>query len=295
MRRATPALISMLWLASAATPAVAQFTENRSILSALEPQQTLSVGDEVEGRLTADDYEYSGEVVKAYAFEGAQGAPVTIDVMSDTFDSYAYLLGPDGVMIDQDDDSGGLCHARISTFLPATGRYTIVAASLSGDTGAFTVRLADRESPAATGACGGGEIQDDLLELLNDVETGGTVSVGDEVSDELVEGDPRLADGSFMKAYELVGTPGEIVVVDVASRAFDALVLVVDPRGESYTTDDDSGGACNARIEVTLDMQPHKVVVTSFVSDGAGYYTLSVREEWGDQHIGSCPGIAQTP
>lgn len=277
-------------LACLAAPAAAQFSDNPSVLSMLPVQQTMQIGDEIAGQLGGGDFEYTGELVQAFAFEGPQGAPVTIDLMSEAFDAYLYLLDPDGKQIESDDDSGGACHARISTFLPAAGRYTIVASSLSGSTGGFTLRTDDQQHPPAEGACGGGEIQDELLDFLTQVEPSGSVSLGDEVSDEIRDGDPRLADGSFMKAYELVGTPGQTVVVDVSSRAFDAMVFVVDPRGEDYTSDDDSGGACNSRIEVTLDMQPHTLVVTSFISDGAGYFTLKVSEEWGPESTAACPG-----
>jgi hypothetical protein len=285
--RSVPVLFAALAFATA--PLSAQ-SANPSILTMLPVQEELAIGDEIAGQLTIRDFEYGGEVVQAFTFEGPQGAPVTIDLISDAFDSYLYLLDPNGTLIESDDDAGGGCHARVSTFLPSAGRYTIVAASLSGAHGAFTIRTDDQQHPAADGPCGGGEIQDELLDFLTAVEPTGAIGVGDEISAEIKEGDPRLADGSYMKAYELMGTPGETVVVDAASRAFDVMVFVVDPRGETYTSDDDSGGACNSRIEVTLDMQPHKIVVTSFISDGAGYFTLSVAEEWGPLSSASCPG-----
>lgn len=269
----------------------AQFTDSPSVLTLLPVQATLSIGEETTGELTGADFEYTGELVQAFAFEGPQGAPVTIDVISDAFDSYVYLIGPDGLQLESDDDSGGACHARVSTFLPSDGRYLIVAASLSGSTGAFTVRTDDRQHPPATGSCGGGEIENDLLELLVAVEPSGAIAVGDTVTDLLGAGDGQLADGSYTKAFDLTGTPGETVVVDLRSRAFDTLLMVVDPRGEGYTSDDDSGGACNSRISVRLDMQPHKLVVTSFESDASGAFSLEVSETWGPESTGSCPGL----
>ncbi|MFV1988587.1 MAG: PPC domain-containing protein [Gemmatimonadota bacterium] len=286
-RVAPGAIVAMACLAG---PTAAQFTSSPSILSLLPVQGTLEIGDQIEGRLSESDFEFQGQLVQAFDFEAPQGAPVTIDVMSDAFDSYVYLIGPDGTQLDSDDDAAGGCNARISTVLPSAGRYIVVAASLAGAGGDFTIRTDDQQHPAATGACGSGEIQDDLLAVLTSLDPTGSISLGGEVSDQLEEGDPRLADGSFMKAYELIGTPGKTVVVDLVSRAFDAMVFIIDPRGESYTSDDDSGGACNSRIEVTLGAQPHTVVVTSFVSDGAGYFALSVSEEAGPPSEASCPG-----
>jgi len=286
-RVAPGAVVAMACLAA---PTAGQFATSPSILSLLPVQGTLEIGDQIEGRLSESDFELQGRLVQAFDFEAPQSAPITIDVMSDAFDSYVYLIGPDGTQLDSDDDAGGGCNARISTFLPSAGRYIIVATSLSGAGGEFTLRTDDQQHTAATGACGRAEIQDDLLAVLTSVDPIESISLGGEVSGQLERGDPRLADGSYMKAYELIGTPGETVVVDLVSRAFDAMVFIIDPWGESYTSDDDSGGACNSRVEVTLDMQPHTVVVTSFISDGAGYFTLSVSEEAGPPSGASCPG-----
>lgn len=292
--RTVPALVLAILPASTLTGAAsAQISENPSVLSLLPVEQSLSIGDEVSGRFAATAFEHSGQLVQAYAFEAPQGVPVTIDVISVAFDAYVYLLGPDGQEIESDDDSGGSCNARISTFTPEAGRYLIVAGSLTGETGDFTLRVGDRQLPEEPGACGedgydGYEVG--LLAMMNDAEPVQAVSMGDVVAGSLEMGDPEFADGSKMKVYELLGTPGQTVVIDLASEAFDALLMVLDPRGEEYVSDDDSGGACNSRLELTLDMQPHKIVVTSITSEGTGEFTLSIREEWGPEASGGCFG-----
>jgi len=286
--------VALAALVLAPAQVTGQYTSSPSILTLLPVEATLSIGEEHAAELTSDDFEYTGELVKAFAMDGEQGAPVTIDVLSESFDSYAYLIGPDGLQLEADDDSGGACNARISTFFPQDGRYLIVAASLTGEAGAFTIRTDDRQHPPAEGPCGGGEYEDDMLATLAGIEASGAIAVGESVADELRSGDARLADGSFAKAYELAGTPGQTVVVDLGSRAFDTLLLILDPRGEAYSSDDDSGGACNSRIEVTLDMQPHKLVVTSFGSDATGLFTLSVSEEAGPMSQLDCPGLEAT-
>ena len=276
-----------------AAPVVAQWgADGPSILSLLPSRATLEMGQETAGELTEQDYLAEGRRVRAYTFEGSRGAPVTIDLISDDFDAYLYLIGPDGSEAATDDDSGGACHARISTFLSEGGSHTVVAASLSGSMGAFTLRVGDRELPQASGDCGGGGfLSEEMLEELSAVEPSASLGLGDVVTGSLAEGAPRRNNGAYLAAYEITGTPGETVVVDVMSRAFDALVYVVDPRGESYTSDDDSGGACNARISITLDMQPHRVVVSSFGSGNVGEFTLSVTSEAGPRSQEDCPGI----
>ena len=294
LRSTSRSLLAGLALgALTAAHAAGQYTTNRSLLTLLPVEATLAMGEERASALTADDYEFSGQLVKAFAVEGEQGAPITIDAMSTDFDPFVYLIGPDGVQIESDDDTGGACNARISTFFPSSGTYTVVAASWAGEVGAFTVRADVRQHPPAEGACGGDDYaryEDELLAALGELETAGTITLGESVEDELGSSDTVLADGSYARAYELTGTPGQTVVVDLASRAFDAMLLVLDPRGEDYSSDDDSGGACNSRIAVTLDMQPHRLVVTSFGSDATGPFTLSVSDTEGPMSTLSCPG-----
>jgi hypothetical protein len=75
------------------------------------------------------------------------------------------------------------------------------------------------------------------------------------------------------------------------SSAFDTLLFVIEPGGDGYLTDDDSGGACNSRMELTLSEEPHRVIVSPLSSDGRGDYTLRVSATAGPLATGSCPGF----
>src|SRR5207247_23643 len=64
---------------------------------------------------------------------GTAGKTVTIDVVADAFDAYAFLLGPGlETAKPQDDDSGGRCNARLLVRLPRTGDYFIVVTGIEG-------------------------------------------------------------------------------------------------------------------------------------------------------------------
>lgn len=90
-----------------------------------------------------------------WRLEGRAGETMTIDLISDAFDAYLYLLGPAPVPSPpQDDDSGGRCNARLSVRLPAGGRYVIVATSRERRaTGAFTLVVTPGSRPAALTPC----------------------------------------------------------------------------------------------------------------------------------------------
>jgi len=273
-----------------AAPVSAQRAEGPSIFTLLSPSGSLEIGSDLTGTLTPSDFLSEGRRVRAYALQGQSGAPVTIEVMSDDFDAYLYLIGPDGTEIGSDDDAGGACTARLSLVLPWDGTYMVVAGAWGNATGAFTIRTDDHERAPATERCDGGAIQAALVELFTSLEPGGSLAVGQGVTGTLADGDPQMGDGSFLDAYLLTGTPGQRVVVDLVSRSFDALLYVVDPAGKSYTTDDDAGGACNARAEVTLGTEPHLIVVNSLSAAGTGAYTVRVSEDWGPESDEPCPG-----
>src|SRR2546426_3605374 len=51
---------------------------------------------------------------RSWHLAGTAGKTVTIDVVADAFDAYAFLLGPGlETAKPQDDDSGGRCNARL--------------------------------------------------------------------------------------------------------------------------------------------------------------------------------------
>lgn len=287
----TAAALAGLAVIGSSGSAAAQWESGPSILQLLPVTGVVEVGSETQGDLTAADYLSGGQRVKAYTLEGTQGAPVTIDLVSETFDSYLHLLGPDGTEVETDDDSGGACHARISTFLPADGTYRIVAASLSGDTGAFTLSVGQQQRPPASGQCGAGAYEEDVLSHLASIEPQGSIGPGQQIESSLGVGDPEMTDGSFVEAYRLTGEPGQVVFVDAMSRAFDTLLFAVAPDGSDYVSDDDSGGACNSRLQITLEAEPHLLVVNSISSDGEGSFTLSVSDMAGPEATGPCPGF----
>ena len=75
---------------------------------------------------------------------------------SEDVDAYLVVLRDDGTEVARDDDGGGDFNARVEFEAPATGRYTILAASLySETTGRYTIRVerpaGGEETPTADG------------------------------------------------------------------------------------------------------------------------------------------------
>lgn len=292
---AMPAVAILLALGALPAQAVAQDTApyGRSILALLPVQEApLAVGSEVAGTLTGDEYfTTNGTLVRAYRMEGGQGDPVTIDLISDDFDAYLYLLGPGLEDPASDDDSGGACHARLSLFLPADGPFLVVVGSW-GDAGDFTLTVGARERAVAEGDCGGGPLggdpfDEELLESLVALEPLGTLEPGATTGELTVE-DPDLPNDTKADAWLLSGEPGRVLVVDLVSQDFDAYLYALTPGAEEYASDDDSAGSCNSRLRVTLGDDGTRLVVASSLGYGLGTYRIRVGDRAGPTEPGYC-------
>jgi hypothetical protein len=101
-----------------------------------------------------------------YAFNGTAGSSVAVLMSSTEFDTFLYLLDPNGRVIAFDDNSGGGTNARIpasgSFTLPLTGSYTILAtksgsfiAAESPQNGNYQIAML---APTAAGVTIGGRV-----------------------------------------------------------------------------------------------------------------------------------------
>jgi CHAT domain-containing protein/Tfp pilus assembly protein PilF len=132
-------LSSTLLLPLTAPAAVVVFPE-RAVAreeQAAIPRQTF------EGRLdqTSQVLSSDGSYYNVHTFEGRAGQAVRIDMESSEFDTFLWLLAPDGSVLAQNDDFSGT-NSRIILKLPTAGIYMLWANSYStGETGAYTLTI----------------------------------------------------------------------------------------------------------------------------------------------------------
>jgi len=135
---------------------VAWLALSASALTA-QGKRTIAVGDTVRDSLTRHDAVLPAEstYTQQWRLSGTAGKTVTIDVMTDAFDAYAFLLGPGfESAAPQDDDSGGRCNARLTVRLPRTGDYFIVVTSRERfATGAYTLTVVPGTKPRSLAPC----------------------------------------------------------------------------------------------------------------------------------------------
>ncbi|PYO33841.1 MAG: hypothetical protein DMD74_12635, partial [Gemmatimonadetes bacterium] len=117
---------------------------------------TITIGQTVQGRLTRQDVfrEIDSTYAQSWTLRGTASQTVTIDLESDDFDSYLFVMGPGIARSNQDNDSGGNCNARLTMTFPQSGDYQVVV-NTDGKyaTGAFTLSVTNGAKPKSLARC----------------------------------------------------------------------------------------------------------------------------------------------
>lgn len=118
-------------------------------LKVSEPAEThegergpIARGQEITGTLSQGEPKFHDKPYHVYVLEGAEGDSITIELRSDAFDTYLILQDAFGRSIEENDDSDGELHSRISVRLPSRGRYRVVATAFEETAaGRFTLKV----------------------------------------------------------------------------------------------------------------------------------------------------------
>jgi tetratricopeptide (TPR) repeat protein len=87
-------------------------------------------------RLSSDSQRTEdGKYFNRHSFEGKAEESVTLELISDTFDSYLILLDPNGAKIAENNDGRNGKNALITTELSLSGTYTIMVVAYGFETG----------------------------------------------------------------------------------------------------------------------------------------------------------------
>ncbi|NNL31456.1 MAG: hypothetical protein HKO77_10555, partial [Gemmatimonadetes bacterium] len=249
--------------------------QSPSVLSLLPVQSgTLQVGSEQTGTLSAADHISTSEAyLDAWELTGPMGSSVTVDLRSDAFDSYLYVVGPGLGETLFDDDGAGACHARIQFTILEDGPYRVVASSVSPRaTGTYTLSVHDIAPGALSYGCG----EPDPEELTSLPTEGRELMMGETANGSL-DFLSATSQGRPVEAWTLRVVPGEPLVVVQESDAFDSYLYVLGPDIQGALADDDGAGELNSRIEFTPGTGgPYTVVVSALGEGSSGAYTVSV-------------------
>jgi hypothetical protein len=233
------------------------------------------MGEEVRGALSASDFVTASQnYVEAWPLEGEPGQEVWIDLISDDFDGYLYLVGPGLAEPLTDDDSGGACNARLNFTFLDRGVFRVVASSTSWrQPGTYELRVTDEAHEAASISCGGID-GSALLALPTD---GRELTWEEPESGRLTGSEETLEDGKPVQAWALEGVAGRRATIRLASDDFDSYLFVYGPGMDEAMTDDDGGGGRNAELTVQFaETATYTIGAGAFGSGVTGAYSLTV-------------------
>lgn len=196
----------------------------------------LAVGSTVTGLLEGSPH--------AYTFSLPARRVVRIDMRSEEIDSLLHLSG-NGVE-KTDDDGGEALDSRISMLLEP-GTYSLRADAASAGAGLYTLAFAASEAPDDVG--------------------GGTLAAGRPVTATLL---PGMTDRWSVS----IRSAGEYAIAMDSDDVDSYLRLTRD--GNEIASDDDGGGALNARVVHRLDAGTYVVEASSIDSDAGGQYRISL-------------------
>ena len=249
-RAVVPAFVLAL---SALTLGLAQTLTPAIFYYASAPE--LSVGGSVSGELTfASGQNFKdGSRVEVVVLRAEPGTPVVVDVLSDAFDAYLTVYGPDGSMLDAVDDGPDGLDPQIAFTPQLPGAHLLVVSGFGAwDMGAFEVR-ARAAKPVATEA----------LPLPGRVEAS---LQGTEPAD------PEVGYGPT-RSFALEVEERSLVRLRASSNAFDTVLALFDDAGW-LDQNDDAGGSTDSELFLELEPGSYRVAVAAW-SDGSGPFTLS--------------------
>jgi hypothetical protein len=252
--------------------------QGTSIFTLLSTEgRELKIGDEVRGALSASDFVTAGQnYVEAWALEGEPGQEVWIDLVSQDFDSYLYVVGPGLGETLTDDDSGGACHARINLTFLDEGVFRVVASSSSWrEAGTYQLRVSEQLPPTADISCGGVD-GSSLTALPTD---GRELALGQPGWGRLSGLEDTLGENRPVQAWTLEGLVGQSVTVRFESDDFDPYLFAYGPGMGEAMTDDDSGGGLNSELTFQFfETGTYWIGAGALSAGSTGAYTLTVTE-----------------
>jgi hypothetical protein len=262
--------------------AVKKETRDAQKLAVCAQNQPINFGQTINGSLADGDCvspvtkpgqtQPDGSLADEYTFNGTAGQQIAISMSSTAFDTYLYLLRPDGTVLAQNDDANQDSdpNSRIPPngfiILPFSGTYSILASSFAPEArGAYTLTLTAGANCSLT-----------------------PIAYGETKQGSLTAGDCTNSidqDGTLVDLYTFDGTAGQQVSITMTATApgnVDPYLYLVQPDGNLIAEDANGGGGTVAHIPTNGDFGrlpmtgTYTIVANTTLSSQSGNYSLTL-------------------
>lgn len=243
--------------------------ESRIAGSRRPPQPINPNGRPVAGTITRESNILSSDnsFYNIHAFEGRQGQRVEIEMSSQQFIPYLFLLNPDSEVLAQTENTPNNSRTiRLSTVLPRNGTYLILAnTATQGEVGNYNLRA----------TVGGSAANPTPI----DPPPTGRVILREQGMLDRQSARVLQSDGSLYRTYSIQGREGQTITIDLSSPDFDTFLALLDERGQVIDKNDDANGSStNSQLVVTLPRSgTYSIIVNALEASGQGRFTLIVR------------------
>ncbi|HMB74060.1 MAG TPA: caspase family protein [Gammaproteobacteria bacterium] len=205
-----------------------------------------------------------GEYFDTYSFHAQPGQHARIDLRSAAFDTYLFVVDPNGDQQDNDDFDGNESHSALTLAIEHGGTYKVYATSYApGESGEYSLEISVM----------------DTADFRDRAEPGS-----------LSQSDRTLDSGEFYDSFNFVADAGKRYRVNLNSNDFDTYLIVVPPDGEQFENDD---GESTSHSFVDIDAEAfglYRVLVTSYEQGETGDYLLTIEQHSNDgQSIRDAP------
>lgn len=254
-------------------------TFHQSLTAVTKGAPIIGANEERHGLLTGNlVHPESGRPIDPWHLRATPGTVLHVDVLTDDFDAYLYVLSTEDRIFTAD-DLGDNTNARIEFTIPPTGEsFLLVSSYYPESRGRYALRTYIDRRPLDPSQWRGvlshlSLANGDLLQGLGEPDV--ELPLGTEISGVLDQTDDVILRG-FAEAFTYHGSAGELLAVELISDDFDTFLYITGPGiGDIAYNDDGISLTTHSRIEITLpETGTYTVVVSTWGEGSTGTFKL---------------------
>lgn len=207
------------------------------------------------------------------------GDTLRVVMWSIDFDTFLYVLGPDGDEVGIDDDGAGNLNSFLQIEAETAGVYTVIATTFSAEaTGTYALGIrsgtGDMPSPVGIQVYDEGEY-DEERDYEDEIAN---APVDQTIQGRFSSGDPILPDSRdrHFHDYPIQVQAGETLYIQMRSEPIDCYLYLLGPGGEPVAENDDFNGLNSFIVHEATQTGTYVVRTATFSESETGAYEVLI-------------------